>query len=169
MSHINKSFSHHPHFVTSRQGSPKRVRGHHTHVSCLVASVHLLAVVGVYTRQALHARVTLRGTSNGMHITVSVAEGCRTIGPDVTWGDVIIASGGHGPQWRVASGRTTVIRPSVRRCSRWCCTPSGLWRPIRRRLPRTHTRCRNTATYLQKRRNIRIVSCTTTTCCSSDM
>ena len=66
--------------------------------------------------------------SNGSHVTVSVADGCRTIGVDVTCdfdeqsGDIIVAS----------SCREPVIRPSVGRCSRRCCTP----RAIR---PRLHT------------------------------
>ena len=122
MSYINKSFSIHPLVVSSRQDSPKRVQCHHTHVSCPVASVHLLAdtVVGVFIRSASPCACHASVHSNGRHVTVSVAEGCRTIGADVTYGwdeqagDVIVASGGRVPQWCVASGRTTVIRPSVR-------------------------------------------------------
>ena len=100
--------------MTSRQGSPIRVRGHQTHVSCIVASGHLLAntVVGVFIETVI--RVFIRAAfpcvcyvsvrSNGRRVTVSVAEGCRTVGADVTcsWdeqaGDVVVASGGREPR-----------------------------------------------------------------------
>ena len=170
MSYINKSFSHHPLVVTNPQGSPKRVQCHHTHVSCPVSSGHLLAetVVGVFIRSASQCACRASVRSNGRHVTVSVIECCRTIGADVTCGwdeqasDVIVASGGRLPQWCVASGRTTVIRLSVRRCFRRCCTPSG--DPFDADCP-AHIRV--VATLQQiilKSRNNRIVYCSTTAC-----